>query len=96
MRGNHIVWGRVQEPEPDATTTQDRERIASVELREMHGRSSHCKEAWKDGRRLGFVRVRAGGQYYKPEGTCEWLSAAYTWGESDPPWGLAILALLDQ
>lgn len=96
MRGNHIVWGRVQEPTPDATTSEDRARIAAVELRPMVGWSSHCREVWKNGKRLGAVRVRANGQYYKVEGSHEWLSAGYEWSESDPHWGLAILALLDQ
>lgn len=96
MRGNHVVWGRVHEPIPDATTAEDRERIAGVELRPMVGYSKYNSEVWKNGSRLGYVRVRADGQYYRVAGSREWLFAGHEWSASDPHWGLAILALLDQ
>ncbi|MFO0940126.1 MAG: hypothetical protein U0930_05100 [Pirellulales bacterium] len=95
MRGNHIIWGRVQESTPDATTETERNRIATVKLRAMRGRSYHCKEVWLNGQRLGFVRIRVGGQYYKVKRNNEWLLTGHEWSESDPPWGLAILALLE-
>jgi hypothetical protein len=95
MRGNHVVWGRSQEPRLDATTLEDRERIAACELLEVEGRR-YYREVWKDGTLLGVVRVTAGGQEYKPVGKRKWRHAAFTWGDNDPKWGLAVLALLDQ
>lgn len=96
MRGNHIVWGRVYESEPDATTTEDRKRITSVKLRQMAGYSDNCREVWKEGELIGFVRIRADGQYYKRERGGSWMLAGWKWGEGDPKWGLAILALLEE
>jgi hypothetical protein len=95
VRGNHQVWGRVQERIPDKTTLRDRERIAACDLREIEGRTL-SREVWLGGEFLGFVRVTAGGQQYRLPRSRVWKHAAFEWGENDPKWGLAILDLLDR
>ena len=93
MRGNHIQYGRTVEPHPDKTTMGDRMRIAACELREVTERKWN-REVWKDGRRLGFVRVTASSQDFMVDGG-QWEWAASLWGDNDPHWGIAILRLLE-
>jgi hypothetical protein len=93
VRGNHLVWGRAQQPIADKTTLLDRERIAACDLREIEGRTL-SREVWRAGNFLGFVRVTAGGQQYRLPRSRAWKHAAFEWGENDPKWGLAILELL--
>lgn len=95
MRGNHIQYGRTVEPYPDKTTVADRERIAACELREVPDRKWN-REVWKDGKRIGFVRVTTSGQDFKVNGGRKWYWAAWVWGDNDPPWGIAILRLLQR
>lgn len=95
MRGNHIVWGRVVEPIPDRISDSDKARIAECELRDYEGRL-YQREVWLRGVKLGIVRVRADGQWHKPEGGSEWIMSGWVWGDTDPQWGLAILDLLNR
>lgn len=93
MRGNHRVWGRVVEPIADRISVADRRRIEECELREFEDRR-YYREVWLRERKLGLVRVRADGQWFKPVRGRTWRFAGATWGDNDPKWGLAILELL--
>lgn len=96
MRGNHIVWGRVQEPIPDRTTAQDRARILECELREPREQfaSRYVREVWLRGSCIGLVKVSGGSQWRRHQGGDGWLYSGSEWGEGDPQYALAIIDLL--
>lgn len=95
MRGNHIIYGRNNPPEPDVTTEKDRAIIAKCTLQRTAGKKTWWNVLQGD-RLVGHVRTTWGGQEFVLPGEHFQTRkhAGFTWGEGDPPHALAILKLL--